>query len=75
MKSISSIILSGDGSRRFARQLFSPSRNDNKNISDQQIIIQKETNGFTADIKDLDLSFLDINQEIWERKVYSMVAE
>lgn len=63
MKSISSIILSGDGSRRFARQLFLSSRNDNKNISDQQINIQKETNGFTADIKDLDLSFLDINQK------------
>lgn len=63
MKSIPSIILSGDGSRRFARQLFLPSRNDNKNISDQQISIQEQTNGFTADIKGLDLSFLDANQE------------
>ncbi len=59
------IRLTGYDAINFARKLYRPTKeeiNENKHILekiDENIIITRTKDGFMADIKDLDLSFLD----------------
>lgn len=62
---VKDIILCGDGAIRFANMLYRPTEDDllhNKSIMEQidhNITITETDNGYDAEIKDLDLDFLE----------------